>query len=117
MRLATATVASTDVDGFPCRHAGRGGPGAVMGSKGIKAVVVDDTDGPGVSIADPERFREAAKTFAKAILDYPLTGTLKTFGTNFLVGPINAAGGYPPETSEKGPLKEPRRSAGRPCMT
>jgi aldehyde:ferredoxin oxidoreductase len=102
MKLSTATVASTDVDGVPCRHAGRGGPGAVMGSKGLKAIVVDDTDGPGVSIANPEKFREGAKKFAKALMDYPLTGTLKTFGTNFLVAPIQAAGGYPTRNFREG---------------
>ncbi len=102
MKLSAATIASTDVDGFPCRHAARGGPGAVMGSKGLKAIVVDDTDGPGVSIANPEKFREGAKRFAKALLDYPFTGTLKTFGTNFLVAPINAAGGYPTRNFREG---------------
>ena len=95
MKLAAASVASTDVDGFPCRHAARGGPGAVMGSKGLKAIIVEDAGGAGVSIAHPEKFREAAKKFAKAVVDYPFSGVLKTLGTNFLVAPINAAGGYP----------------------
>ena len=95
MKLSAASVASTDVDGFPCRHAARGGPGAVMGSKGLKAIIVDDSGGPGVSIANPEKFRDAAKRFAKAVVDYPFSGVLKTLGTNFLVAPINAAGGYP----------------------
>jgi len=95
MKLAAASVASTDVDGFPCRHAARGGPGAVMGSKGLKAIIVEDAGGAGVSIANPEKFREAAKKFAKAVVDYPFSGVLKTLGTNFLVAPINAAGGYP----------------------
>lgn len=102
MRLPTATIASTDVDGVPCRHAGRGGPGAVMGSKGLKAIVVDDTGGTGVPIANPEKFGEAAKKFAKAIVSYPFTETLKTFGTNFLVAPINAAGGYPTRNFREG---------------
>jgi aldehyde:ferredoxin oxidoreductase len=73
-----------------------------MGSKGLKAIVVDDTGGPGVAIADPEKFREGAKRFAKALIDYPLTGALKTFGTNFLVGPINGAGGYPTRNFREG---------------
>ena len=40
-RLASASIQSTDVDKRPCRAAGRGGLGAVMASKGLKAVIVD----------------------------------------------------------------------------
>jgi len=67
---------------------GRGGIGAVLGSKNIKAVVVRGARK--TAIADPAALR--------ALLDEtrePLrTGTkaLSTFGTPFLVGPINALG-------------------------
>jgi hypothetical protein len=43
MGMAGAGVATTDKSGVQIRFAGRGGMGAVMGSKGIKAVVFDDT--------------------------------------------------------------------------
>jgi aldehyde:ferredoxin oxidoreductase len=36
------TITVTDPEGRTCRHGGRGGLGAVMGSKGVKAVVIDD---------------------------------------------------------------------------
>jgi len=42
MRLPTACISVTDPEGEPCRNLGRGGLGAVMGSKGIKAIIVDD---------------------------------------------------------------------------
>jgi len=45
-----------------------------MGSKGLKAIIVEDAGGAGVSIAHPEKFREAAKKFAKAVVDYPFSG-------------------------------------------
>jgi len=68
--------------------AGRGGIGAVLGSKNLKAVVVRGA-----------RKTEVADTAAlKALLDEtrePLksgTKALSTFGTPFLVGPINALG-------------------------
>ena len=41
MLLGAASIAVTDMELRPTRHAGRGGLGAVMGSKGLKAVVVD----------------------------------------------------------------------------
>ena len=40
-KLTASTIAVTDPDGRPSRHAGRGGLGAVMGSKGIKAIVIN----------------------------------------------------------------------------
>ena len=112
MSLAAASVASTDVDGVPCRHAGRGGAGAVMGSKGLKAIVVDDTDGPGVPIADPEKFRGGARKLTKAILDYPSTPGLKQFGTNFLVGVIQAAGAYPTRNFRQGTFEGAEKVSG-----
>jgi len=39
---ANSTVAGTDVEGRPCRHAARGGVGAIMGAKRLKAIVIDD---------------------------------------------------------------------------
>lgn len=68
---------------------GRGGLGAVLGSKQVKALVVKGARK--TEVADPaalkaliERTREPLKTGTKA---------LSTFGTPFLVGPINALGG------------------------
>jgi aldehyde:ferredoxin oxidoreductase len=96
MLLPVATIAATDTAGYPSRHAGRGGPGAVMGSKGLKAIMIDDMDGPGVVIADAERFKEGAKKFARAIQEHPLTNhALRMYGTNVLASVINAAGAYP----------------------
>ena len=39
--LSSSSIQTTDADGRPCRAAGRGGLGAVMASKGLKAVIVD----------------------------------------------------------------------------
>ena len=68
---------------------GRGGLGAVLGSKNLKAVVVKGA----------RKTEIADSAVLKALVDQtrePLkTGTqaLSTFGTPFLVGPINALGG------------------------
>ena len=76
------------------RAAGRGGLGAVMGSKKLKAIVVRGSGS--VTVARPEKFIEAAAK-ARAILKAdPVGGTgLATFGTNVLVNIINSQGAFP----------------------
>jgi aldehyde:ferredoxin oxidoreductase len=59
MKLAAASIACTDMELRPTRHAGRGGVGAVMGSKGVKAIVIDDAGAKMRSPKDPEAFKDA----------------------------------------------------------
>jgi len=94
-KMGSATVAITDPEGRPCRHCGRGGLGAVMGSKGIKAVVIDDrgADDQLFSIADQDGFNEVSRTWAKALVQ--AKAGLTRFGTASLVNPVNIAGGLP----------------------
>lgn len=94
-RLASANISFKDPEGN-IRSAGRGGLGAVLGSKKVKAIVIDDTGAGKVPIADPEKFKEASKVFAKAILDHPVSGQgLATYGTTVLINILNEAGGLP----------------------
>ena len=93
--LAAANISFKDMEGN-IRSAGRGGLGAVLGGKKLKAIVIDGTGAGKVEIAEPEKFREASKVFAKAILDHPVTGHgLAAYGTTALLNPINEAGGFP----------------------
>jgi len=62
-----ASVAFTDKDGHPSRHAGRGGLGAVMGAKGLKAIVVDDEGTPAVSMADKDAYREILSKWTQVV--------------------------------------------------
>lgn len=94
-RLPSANISIKDPEGN-IRSAGRGGLGAVLGSKKVKAVVLDETGSEAVPIADPEKFRAASKVFAKAILDHPVAGQgLAAYGTDVLVNILNEAGGLP----------------------
>lgn len=93
MRLAAANISIKDPDGG-LRSSGRGGLGAVMGSKKIKFITVDPRDGK-VAIADPDKFKEANRVFAKALVDHPISQGLGQYGTNVLVNIINEAGGLP----------------------
>jgi aldehyde:ferredoxin oxidoreductase len=96
MKLCGASIAFTDTDLNPTRHAGRGGLGAVMGSKGLKAIVIDPTGADTVPLADAEAFGAAAKRFAAAITGHPVTSEgLTNYGTDILINIINEAGGLP----------------------
>jgi aldehyde:ferredoxin oxidoreductase len=95
IKMAAANISVKDPDSKLRSH-GRGGLGAVMGSKRIKFIAIDDSGAPGVKIADPEKFNRAAKTFASAMLSHPVTGQgLPTYGTNILINILNEAGGLP----------------------
>ena len=96
MKMAGASVAFTDMEFRPTRHAGRGGVGAVMGAKGVKVIVVDDAGCKVRSPKDADKFKEANKAFVAGLRKHPVTGQgLPTYGTNVLTNVINEAGAYP----------------------
>jgi aldehyde:ferredoxin oxidoreductase len=96
MKMAAASIAFTDMEFRPTRHAGRGGVGAVMGSKGVKVIVVDDAGCKARSPKDAEKFKEANKAFVAGLRKHPVTGQgLPTYGTNVLTNVLNEAGAYP----------------------
>jgi len=105
-RLASASVQTSDVDGRPCRAAGRGGMGAVMGAKGLKAVVVDQRGNSSDALANPDAFKEAAKAFAEILMKNPFTGKMMSaLGTAGLVSAVNAMGAFPSYNATKGVLE------------
>ncbi len=105
-KLTAASIQTTDVDGRPCRAAGRGGLGAVMGSKGLKAIVVDQRGKSADAIADPEAFKEAAKVFAKAVKEHPFSGQMMpALGTAALIGPVNSMGAFPSLNATNGVME------------
>ena len=105
-KLAAASIQTTDVDGRPCRAAGRGGLGAVMGAKGLKAIVVDQRGDSADPIVDPEAFKEANKVIVKVIKEHPMAGhMMPELGTAGLVAPVNAMGAFPCYNATKGVLE------------
>lgn len=81
--FAGASVAFTD-EGHrhPARHAARGGLGAVMGSKGLKAVVVDDEGTKARLPKDMPAFKEYVARLSK---EYKAGPQLFQFGTSTTV--------------------------------
>jgi aldehyde:ferredoxin oxidoreductase len=100
MRMGSANISIKDPDGG-LRSCGRGGLGAVMGSKKIKFITIDPKGGK-VVIAYPEKFKEANKAFAKALTDHPVSQALGQYGTNVLVNIINESGGLPTKNFTNG---------------
>lgn len=78
------------------RSHGRGGAGAVMGSKNLKAVVVSGNEKP--EMADAAAFKEVVKRCRKRISDHPLTkkgGDFPKYGTTSTPDLTHATGTIP----------------------
>ena len=96
MKMGSASIAFSDMELRPTRHAGRGGVGAVMGAKGVKVIVLDDTGMTMRAPKDPDKFKEANKAWVAGLKKHPVTGEgLPAYGTNVLTNVINEAGAYP----------------------
>ncbi len=78
------------------RSIGRGGLGAVMGAKRLKALVVDGHGTHKPAVADPERLRFVVYEADKLLKANPITSqALPEFGTSVLVNVLNQAGAFP----------------------
>lgn len=105
--LKASGIAMSDTKGYPNRFAGRGGLGAVMGSKGLKAIVISDKGLPYLEHADKDAFNAAMKRFSTALTTHPVSGTgLPTYGTNVLMNILNEAGGLPTRNFSSGQFED-----------
>src|SRR5512138_1596860 len=95
-KLLAASIACTDPELRPTRHCGRGGVGAVMGAKRVKAIILDDAGMKMRAPKDPDKYRDANRKFVEGLRKHPVTGEgLPAYGTNVLTNVLNEAGGYP----------------------
>ena len=116
MKLAAASIACTDMEMHPTRHAGRGGVGAVMGSKGVKAIVIDDSGCKTREPKDAEKFKAANKVWVEGLKKHPVTGGgLPSFGTNVLTNIINESGGFPTNNFKTGQFPGASKISGETC--
>jgi aldehyde:ferredoxin oxidoreductase len=86
------------VDGH--RHAGRGGSGAVMGSKHLKAIAI--TGSGKVPLHDSEGFNTKAKEVLKKIQENSFVPIRRKFGTPYWVKPVNDWGFIPTRNYQEG---------------
>ncbi|XPV77226.1 MAG: aldehyde ferredoxin oxidoreductase family protein [Desulfovibrio sp.] len=102
-RLGSASIQFSDPEGHPARAAGRGGLGAVMGSKRVKAITLDDSGCKPIAAINSEDFKAANKKWVKLLLDHPVTGQgLPAYGSAVLVNIINEAGALPTKNFRDG---------------
>ncbi|NPA23500.1 MAG: aldehyde ferredoxin oxidoreductase family protein [Crenarchaeota archaeon] len=93
------------------RAAGRGGHGAVWGSKKLKAVVAYGKERP--KIANEEKFREASRRAMEKLRTNSVTGqALPKLGTAVLVKIINDAGILPTRNFKTGVFPEADKISG-----
>jgi aldehyde:ferredoxin oxidoreductase len=90
-----SSVFLTDMYGDPSRNAGRGGLGAVMGSKGLKAVIVDDSGCEPPPLADKELFRKTVRDWVNMIKKDVVCGLFATEGTPFTIASNSYQGTMP----------------------
>lgn len=98
MRLSGAGICFSDPELRPSRYSARGGLGAVMGSKGLKAIVVNDSGSLGVEIANEKLFKQGKDKLVHALTNHDLTkkgGALNVFGTSVVINVMNEVGALP----------------------
>lgn len=93
LRLKGASVGCTDQDNrYPARHAARGGVGAVMGSKGLKYVMVEPGHAGARQPADKKAFARLCKRYTR---DYLAGDQMFKHGTSAVVPVANMLHTFP----------------------
>ncbi|MFH2102326.1 MAG: aldehyde ferredoxin oxidoreductase C-terminal domain-containing protein [Chloroflexota bacterium] len=95
MKLASAGIQNLDKEDIPSRIAARGGLGALMASKGLKAIVFDGRDGVKPPINDTELYRAAQKVYNQAVLNHPQTHVYRDYGTAAMAAMCDGLGALP----------------------
>jgi aldehyde:ferredoxin oxidoreductase len=83
-----------------------------MGSKGLKAIILDRGGKATDPLADAGIFKESAKRYAKAVREDDFTPSLAELGSAVLVAPINAVGAFPTRNAREGQFEEVEKISG-----
>lgn len=112
---ANSGIVFNDLAARATRYAGRGGMGAVLGSKGVKFIILDHKGSPGVKIANKPVFELGKKKMIDSIQTHDLTkpkGALNAYGTAVLINVLNEAGGLPTRNFTDGRFEGAAKIAG-----
>jgi aldehyde:ferredoxin oxidoreductase len=106
MLMAGAGVATTNKSGVQSRFAARGGMGAVLGSKGIKGIVFDDTGAEPANAYDRKALNAANKEIVQILRDDPKTDNRHNFGTPAVLSICDGLGILPTRNFSAGHFEQ-----------
>jgi aldehyde:ferredoxin oxidoreductase len=104
-KMAASTIAVTDQDSRPSRHAARGGLGAVMGSKGVKAIVINTKGTKAIEPLNKEEFKETVRDLLEILKQEKGAQSLSKFGTPRVISFLSQLGSMPSWNYHGGPVK------------
>ncbi len=113
-KMAMAGICFNDPEYRASRYSGRGGLGAVMGSKGLKAIAVEKKMGK-VEIENEDLFKQGQRKLVKGLRNHDVTkpgGTLNSYGTAALINVLDQAGGLPTNNFSSGTFEGAEKTAG-----
>jgi len=106
MKMGAAGIQNLDKEKTPSRIAARGGLGAVMGSKRIKAIVFDSEGGEKPSLSNEIEFKNAQKEYTKALMAHPQTKIYADYGTNAMPSLSHPFGAIPTRNFSAGQFED-----------
>jgi len=112
MGFASAGILNLDKDAVPSRINARGGLGALMGSKKLKAIVINNQGGVKPPIAHLDQFRQAQKAFNKSLMAHPQTRVYAEYGTAGMTRMSNGFGGLPTRNFSSGQFEGAEKISG-----
>jgi len=106
-------ITNTDMQGRPSRFLGRGGLGAVMGVKGLKAIVINPDGAEAIAYHDRKAFQELNKELVKLLKENPATGEIfPQYGTAAMATRTNAIHALPTRNFSTGSFEFANRIDG-----
>jgi aldehyde:ferredoxin oxidoreductase len=97
-----AGIAFSDVEARPARLAARGGVGAVMGAKKVKAIVIDKFKMP--PLHDRKKVIAAVREYGAKLGEQQAVQNMSTYGTALVADVMNHMGGLPVRNFSAGRL-------------
>lgn len=112
-RYYTAGITHIDKDRNLTRISARGGLGAVMGAKRLKAIVFDCPQSNQPELADKPLFKDASRRYIAKLKEHPQTSQVYTFyGTAAMVQLCNSLGGMPTRNFSAGSFEDAESISG-----
>ena len=112
MGLRAAGVQNLDKDGAASRICARGGLGAVMGSKRVKAIVIDASWGETPPLADATMFKAGRKHYTQKLQAHSQTAMYAEYGTASMTAMCNGFGALPTRNFSAGQFEHAEQISG-----